>query len=185
MNSSVHIQQKNAARYAPVAILLHWLLAILIIAMIGIGWYMMSIERDPNSGWYFNLHKSIGILVAALVALRVIWRLGHKPPALPASVANWQATAAKATHYLLYLAMIAMPAVGILGALLTKKGIVFFGLEVPRLMAPNHDLAETFFGAHSVIAWILVGLIGLHVLAALKHAAIDKDGVFQRMWFAR
>jgi cytochrome b561 len=185
MNSFTQVEDASLARYTPLAIFLHWLLAVLIVAMIGVGWYMMSIEDEPGSDWYFNLHKSVGIVVAVLIVLRLAWRLGHRPHALPSSVARWQATASRATHWLLYLAMLAMPIAGFIGALLSKSGIVFFGWQVPRLMAENHDLSEIFFDAHSVIAWILVALIVLHVLAGLKHLVYDKDGVFQRMWLLK
>jgi cytochrome b561 len=171
--------------YAPIAVLLHWVLALLIIGMVGLGWYMMSIEEDPGSAWFFNLHKSIGLLIAGLVLLRLVWRLGHPPSRLPASVTPWQASASSVSHKLLYAAMVAMPLLGMTGSALSKKGLIFFGTPLPRIFEANHDLAEIFFDAHSVTAWILVALVSLHVLAALKHLLIDKDGVFQRMWFAK
>lgn len=170
--------------YASLAVLLHWALAVLIISMTGLGWYMMSIEEEPGSGWYFNLHKSVGILVIGLVLLRLVWRLGHKPAPLPAGIPAWQVKASKAGHWLLYGAMIAMPFFGIVGSLLTKRDLFFFGLPLPRVFEANHDLAEVFFEAHSVTTWILVALVAIHALAALKHLVIDKDGVFQRMWFS-
>jgi cytochrome b561 len=171
--------------YAPIAVLLHWALALLIISMMGLGWYMISIEDDPGSAWYFNLHKSIGLLIAGLVLKRLLWRLGHPPSRLPASVTPWQASASSVSHKLLYGAMLAMPLFGMVGAMLSKKGLIFFGTPLPRVFEANHDLAEIFFEAHSVTSWILVVLISLHALAALKHLLVDKDGVFQRMWFAR
>lgn len=171
--------------YAPLYVLLHWTLAVLIIGMVALGWYMTAIEDDPGSGWFFNLHKSIGLVIAGLVLLRLVWRLGHPPAPLSASVPPWQVSASRATHWLLYAAMIAMPTFGIIGALLSKKGIVFFGAALPRVFEANHDLAENFFNAHSFTSWILIALISVHVLAGLKHLVIDKDGVFQRMWFSR
>jgi cytochrome b561 len=171
--------------YTPLAVLLHWTLAVLITGMVALGWYMMEIEDDPGSAWFFNLHKSIGLVVAALVLLRLVWRLGHRPAPLPDSLPSWQAATARAIHWLLYAAMVAMPLSGLIGALLSKKGIVFFGTALPRVFEANHDLAEIFFEAHSLTAWILVALVSLHVLAGLKHLLIDRDGVFQRMGFAR
>jgi cytochrome b561 len=170
--------------YASTAVALHWLLAILLAGMIGVGWYMLSIEDEPGSGRFFTAHKSIGIVVLALVAWRLTWRLGHPPAPLPVSVPAWQARASKASHRLLYAAMLTMPLLGLAGATFSKSGIEFFGLSIPRAAAPNHDLAEAFFTAHSVVAWVLVALIALHVLAALKHLIVDRDGVFQRMWFS-
>lgn len=171
-------------RYSATAMALHWLLAVLLASMIGVGWYMVSIEDEPGSGQFFTLHKSVGLVVLALVIWRLTWRLTHPPAPLPASVPTWQKRTAKASHGLLYAAMIAMPLLGLTGASFSKNGIEFFGLAIPRALAPNHDLAEIFFTAHSVVAWILVALIGLHVLAALKHLLSDRDGVFQRMWFS-
>ena len=171
--------------YAPLAVLLHWTLAVLIIGMVALGWYMMEIEDDPGSIWFFNLHKSIGLVIAGLVLLRLVWRLGHPPEPLPASLPSWQVSASRATHWLLYAAMFAMPTFGIIGSLLSKKGIVFFGTTLPRVFEANHDLAEVFFDAHSFTTWLLVVLVAVHALAGLKHLVIDKDGVFQRMWFSR
>ena len=185
MQPNASTLSRASGNYTPLAILLHWTLAVLIIGMVALGWYMMDIEDDPGSAWYFNLHKSIGLVIAALVLLRLLWRLGHRPPALPASLPPWQAAASRAIHWLLYGAMAAMPLFGIIGALLSKKGIEFFGTPLPRVFEPNHDLAEVFFDAHGVTTWILLALVALHVLAGLKHLLIDKDGVFQRMWFAR
>ncbi len=184
MSTNAHTAPSKIHRYATTAMALHWLLAVLLVSMIGVGWYMMSIEDEPGSGKFFTLHKSIGLVVLALVVWRLTWRLGHPPAPLPASVPTWQKRASTASHRLLYAAMLAMPLLGLSGAALSKSGIEFFGLAVPRFAAPNHDLAEVFFTAHSVVAWVLVALIALHVLAALKHLLVDRDGVFQRMWFS-
>lgn len=183
MSTNAQPMPDTTRRYATTAVALHWLLAILLVGMIGVGWYMMSIEDEPGSDKFFTLHKSIGLVVLALVAWRLTWRLGHSPAPLPERVPAWQRRASKASHRLLYAAMIAMP-LGLSGAALSKRGIEFFGLSIPRVAAPNHDLAEAFFNAHSVVAWILVALIAIHVLAALKHLIVDRDGVFQRMWFS-
>ena len=184
MRTPTAIPTVTTRPYASLAVLLHWTLAVLIIGMVALGWYMMEIEDDPGSIWFFNLHKSIGLVIAGLVLLRLVWRLGHRPEPLPASLPSWQVNASLVTHWLLYAAMIAMPTFGIIGALLSEKGILFFGTTLPRVFEANHDLAETFFDAHSFTTWILVVLVSLHVLAGLKHLLVDKDGVFQRMWLS-
>ena len=184
MSTNPDTAPSKTSPYSSTAVALHWLLAILLVGMIGFGWYMMSIEDEPGSGKFFTLHKSTGLVVLALVAWRLAWRLGHPPAPLPLSVPAWQERASKASHRLLYATMIAMPLLGLSGATLSKSGIEFFGLSIPRFAAPNHDLAEAFFAAHSVVAWVLVALIALHVLAALKHLLVDREGVFQRMWFS-
>ena len=171
--------------YTRAAVYLHWTLALLLAAQIGLGWYMSAIEDEPGSGGYFALHKSTGLVIATLVVLRIFWRLTHPPQPLPASVPVWQRRLAAASHALLYAVMVLMPTTGYLGASYGKNAVPFFGLQTPRWAAPDHDLAERFFAVHSVLAWVLVGLVALHVLGALKHLVADRDGVFQRMWTAR
>ena len=169
--------------YDVISKLLHWILAILLIGLIGLGWYMMSIEDQSGSDWYFNLHKSFGLIAATLIFLRLIWRFTHESIPLPISVPRWQAIIARTIHWLLYVCMFLMPLTGFIGASFSKHGIAFFGLQLPSWVKQNHDIAEQFFDIHGIIAWILVTLVSLHILAALKHLFINKDGIFQRMWF--
>lgn len=170
--------------YTPTARMLHWGLALLLGGMVALGWYMMSIEKAPNSGWYFALHKSIGITIFGLVLLRMLWRVTHRPHDLPSSLPVWQRTLAGLTQSLLYVVMVVMPLTGLSGALLSKHGVSFFGIDLPH-PAQNHDLSEQLFAAHGVIVWILIGLVSLHVAGALKHLWIDRDDVFHRMWPAK
>ncbi|WP_426148412.1 cytochrome b [Polaromonas sp. DSR2-3-2] len=149
MQSSPSTSPPKPTPYAPLAMLLHWTLAVLITGMVALGWYMTEIEDDPGSAWFFNLHQSVGLVIAGLVLLRLVWRLGHTPAPLPASLPSWQVNMSRATHGLLYAAMVAMPVFGIIGSLLSDKGIVFFGTALPRVFEANHDLAEAFFEAHS------------------------------------
>ncbi len=171
--------------YSSIAVALHWIIAALIIFLLGLGWYMLSIEKQPGSRSLFDLHKSLGFTVFALVALRIIWRATHKPEGLPDSVPRWQAKISTLIHWALYLGLVAMPVSGYLGAAHQKRPPKFFGLDTPHWAVPNHDLAEQFFQVHSIIAWIMVALISLHILAGLKHLFLNKDHVFQRMWFRR
>jgi cytochrome b561 len=171
-------------RYGGPAIVLHWTLAPLLAVLLGLGWYMMSIEDEPGSDWYFDLHKSLGLVLFALVLSRMAWRVSHRPAPLPASVAPWEARISSLTHIALYACMFLMPIFGFLGASYSKAGVRFFGARLPSIGLPNHDIAERFFGIHSVLAWILVALIVLHAVAGLKHLLVDKDGVFQRMWLS-
>ncbi len=167
-------------RYSPPARILHWLVAPLLAAMAALGWYMMSIEKLPESGWYFNLHKSLGLVAISLTLLRLFWRLSHTPQPLPQRVPAWRTRLSTWTHRLFYLLMVAVPCAGILGALLSDDGLALFGIALPR-PAPNHDLSEVFFNIHGVLIWCLIGVVALHVAGALKHLLIDRDGVFRRM----
>lgn len=171
----------NDWKYGKMAVLLHWSIAVLIAVLLGLGWTMMAIEDDPGSKWYFDLHKSLGLLVLALIVLRIVWRLTHRPAPLPATLPRWQVKLSQWTQGALYLAMLAMPVLGLVGASFSKKGVAFFGIPLPSWAAPNHDTAEQFFGLHGTLAWVLVALIALHAIGGLKHLWVDKDTVFQRM----
>jgi cytochrome b561 len=170
-------------RYSRPALFLHWLVAILIVGLLGLGWYMMAIEKEPGSDWYFNLHRSLGLTVAGLVVLRVLWRLSHWPAELPDSVAFWEEKLSLATHWLLYACMVVMPLTGYLGASYNKSGVAFFGLKLPFWAANSRELSKLFFTIHATLVWVLVAAVVLHVLAGFKHLLVDKDKVFQRMWF--
>ncbi|HUG59949.1 MAG TPA: cytochrome b/b6 domain-containing protein, partial [Candidimonas sp.] len=122
---------EKAAQYSAFAIFLHWAMAILILGTIVLGWYMTSISDDPGSEWYFNLHKSIGIIIALLVLVRLAWRFGNTPAALPDTVPRWQAKASRAVHWMLYVCIVLMPILGLTGALFSRSGVIFFGLTVP------------------------------------------------------
>jgi cytochrome b561 len=168
--------------YAAPAVFLHWTIALLVVVQVVLGIYMMAIEEQPGSGWYFALHVSFGLTVAALVALRIGWRLGHRPAPLPASVPRWQVIAANLSHRLLYLLLVLMPVTGYLGRSWSEDGVAWFGLPLPAWATPSEALSEQWFGIHITIAWILLAVVAVHVAAALKHLLVDKDGVFLRMW---
>jgi len=174
---------KNNWHYDTISRYLHWIIALFIITMLCVGLYMVSIADQPESRVYFNLHKSFGLLFGALVLLRVIWRIKHNPAPLPTSVPQWQTKLAHLMHFLLYACIIVMPLTGFFGSSFGKHDIVFFGLPLPRWVTPNPDLTKLFFDIHVVVAWTLIVLISLHALAAFKHLIVDKDGVFQRMWW--
>jgi cytochrome b561 len=171
-------------RYSRTAVVLHWVLAVLITLTTVIGWRMMLIEHQPGSEQLFDLHKSIGLIIAAFVIARVLWRLSHRPEPLPGGP-NWNTRLADITHVLLYVLMILLPITGYLGASYSKAGVRWFGLATPQWARADHDLSEQYFTVHGVLLWSLVALLALHVVGALKHRLLDKDQVFQRMWFAR
>jgi cytochrome b561 len=181
----VNMQASTPWRYSTPAVFLHWVLAALIVFMACLGWYMMTVEREPSGPGLFALHRSIGLIVLTLVLLRVLWRVFHKPEPLPAGTPRWQAKLSHLVQWLLYVVMLALPITGILGSGHTKTGIAFFGYALPRWTPPDHDTAEQFFGWHSALVWITVGLLVLHVLGGLKHLLVDRDRVFQRMWPGR
>lgn len=182
-NHSFAATMSTGWRYSSIAIALHWLLAFLLTAMAALGWYMMTIEHEPEGPWYINIHKAFGLLVGVLVAFRLVWRLTHRPAALPASVKRLQARLAHGTQAMLYLLMVLMPLSGYLGSSFSKSGVHLFGMDLAQWAMLDHNNKKFFFNLHSVLIWVLVALLSVHVLGALKHLLLDKDGVFQRIGF--
>ena len=169
-------------RYSSIAILLHWLIAIGVFVMIGLGWYMTGIPKGtPDRAFWFNLHKSIGVTIGVLVLVRIWWRLTHLPPALPTSMPPWERTAARVSHGLLYACLIVMPLVGFLGSNFTKYGVKYFGLQVGPFFPENQALRDGLQEVHEITSFVLVAVVVVHILAAFKHLVLDKDNVFQRM----
>ena len=185
-DSAAAPQAGTPSRYTWQAIALHWLLAVLIIGMLWLGFSLEDIPRDtPARGYYVNLHKSFGVLVLLLVLLRMAWRATHKAPPLPAGMPRWQEQAAVWSHRLLYLCMLLQPLSGYLGSAFGKFGVKFFGIPLPQ-WAWESKPVQSFFGTiHGVVAVTLLVLVALHVAAALKHLLVDRDQVFQRMWPGR
>jgi cytochrome b561 len=173
-------------RYTRPAIVLHWLVAALVVGQFAWGWWMQEIPKSPPGvrADAFNLHKSVGLLLLALMGLRLAWRAGHPPPPLPAMPA-WQARAAQWTHGLLYGVLIAIPLCGYFGSVFSGYPVKFFGLALPAWGGKAPALKDAFGLAHLGLNWMLAGLVALHVGAALKHALVDRDGLLARMAIGR
>jgi cytochrome b561 len=171
-------------RYTKVAIALHWVLALGILLQIGLGFFLGEIPRgSPERSAWVNFHKSIGISLAALIVVRLAWRIKHQPPPLPGTMPAWERVAARASHALLYVSMIGMPLTGYVATNFSKFGIKFFGLvTLPPWGIDDKQVYAVFNTAHKVLALVFVGLILLHVAAALKHALFERDGIMRRMW---
>lgn len=174
-----------ANRYTPVAIVLHWLMALAIVGAFGVGVYMSDLPFSLTRVKLYNWHKWAGVTILALAALRLLWRLSHRPPADPPMPA-WQARAAHAVHWLLYAAFFAVPLTG--WAMSSAKGfpIVWFGvLPLPDFVPKDHDLGELLEEVHAALAWGLAALVLAHLGGALKHHFVDRDGLLARMSLRR
>ena len=159
---------------------LHWSMALLILAMLFIGVTMVaSVHMRPG---LINLHRPLGILILVLALLRLYNRLRHRPPPLPADLPAWQAWAATASHWLLYALMLAMPLIG--WAMLSAGGypiVLRGGVQLPAIVPHTPSLYALLRGAHSLLAYLLFATVLVHVGAALFHAWVRRDGVFQAM----
>lgn len=170
-------------RYTRTAILLHWLIAILLLGQFAFGWYLGEIPRGtPDRSYFVNLHKSTGMLLGLLILTRLAWRLTHAPPPLPESVPRWQQRMAAASHRLLYVCMVVMPLSGYVASNFSKWGVHFFNvIKLPPWGSDDKLVYAALNQTHKVTSWILLALVSLHVLAALKHLLIDRDGIVSRM----
>ena len=173
------------SRYSATAIALHWVLAVAIIGAFGMGLYMSDLPLSPTRLKLYNWHKWAGVTILALSALRLLWRLTHRPPAdLP--MPAWQARAAHAVHGLLYLTFFAVPLSGWAYSSAAGFPIVWFGvLPLPDFVPVDKALAHQLKELHEALAWGLALLVLAHLGAALKHHLIDKDGLLLRMMPAR
>jgi cytochrome b561 len=177
-------QGESAAstRYTGVAIALHWLIAVALIGQIAFGWFLETVPRgSPMRGFYVNLHKSTGLLLALLILARIAWRLWQRPPQLPAFLPSWERTAARWSHVGLYVCMLGMPLSGYVASNFSKYGVKFFNaITLPPWGVENAGVYAFFNTTHVVLSYLFVALIVVHILAALRHA-IRGDGVFRRM----
>ena len=169
--------------YTNVAVMLHWLIALLILANIAGGFYMASFPKtDPTHDETLFFHASIGTLIFALAVARLGWRITHTPAPLPSSVAPWQRAIAHALHWLLYGLMFVIPLIGYLHRLAGAHKVSFFGLgDLPVIIGRNEPFRVWTHNAHENLAWLLCAMLALHIAAALKHKVIDRDGVADRM----
>jgi cytochrome b561 len=171
----------SRARYTGAQIALHWLIAVAIIAMLGIGLYMVSLPKGlAFKSSLINFHKSLGMTVFLLVLIRIGVRVVAGRPPLPPMRA-WQRAAASMTQGLLYVAMIVMPLTGYLGSSFNKFGTRFWGIALPMWAWDDPGLRKVFFTVHTACAWVLIALIALHVAGALKHQLIDRDRLMERI----
>jgi len=174
--------QNEANPYTWQAMVLHWLLAVLIFAQIGIGWYIGGLPRGSTlKPWLLGLHESFGMLAGMLVLVRLWWRALNAPPPLPATVPGWQQKTAQVGHALLYACIVIMPLTGYASANFDQSPLLFFGCRIPQWGWPSRPLEKLFEDIHSAASNVLVALLVAHIAIALKHWLIDKDGVFQRM----
>ena len=196
---------KTFSQYNNISIFLHWLIAVGIVFMFILGWFMDTVPKDAaksstfdlfNMGlyvwelskevsprsFYFNLHKSVGISLFALIILRILWRLTHKPPALLDSMKTWEKKLATGAHHGLYFLMVATPLAGIIMSISSKYGIHWFGIKLVGGI-DNKASRELFYEFHEVFGLLILLILFFHIAGAFKHALVDKDGTLRRMWF--
>jgi cytochrome b561 len=194
---------QSIQRYTKTAIVLHWLIALLIIGMLALGLWMSELPKDapkvaefdlfdlglytvsmpePVSvrTFYFNLHKSCGLTLLALILLRVFWRVSHKAPEFPATMKVWEKKLSHAVHHSLYLLMLLVPVSGFVMSVYSKYGVAWFGTPLVNGL-DNPQMRDVFKEMHEITAWVLLVIAALHIAAAIKHKVVDRDEVMRRM----
>jgi len=179
----------ESASYTRTAKILHWLIAIAILAMLAIGWSFDFLPNGETKFFLFQLHKSIGITILLLSLVRLGWRLAHRAPPLPASMPAWEQKAAHIGHILLYVVMIGMPLSGWAMVSSSPRNIptILYGvLSWPHLpilstLDNKKEVSHMFSNIHGVTAYILAALVAGHAAAALKHHFIARDDILLRM----
>ncbi|MEN6544136.1 cytochrome b [Parvibaculum sp.] len=169
----------NVQPYSGVAKAFHWTLVVLVALMLYGGWTVEDLPKEERLG-VMQIHAGIGITVLVLMLARLLYRLRHPAPALPADLPRWQVIGSKAAHRGLYFFVILQPLIGLAIATTSKFNLQAFGV-LGLQIAPNeaiHDLAEEL---HEVNALIIAALVAVHAGAALYHHFIRHDSVLKRM----
>jgi cytochrome b561 len=176
----------NPSGYTSTAKLLHWLVAVAVLAQLALGFWMVQLPNTSGvQAQWFNLHKSIGITVGVVILLRLLWRLTHPAPPLPESIPAWQRTTAKIVHWSIYVCLVIIPVSGFIGSSVTKYPIRFFGTPLPRWAAESPAVKEICSRIHFAATVVLLLLIAAHVGKVLKHVLIDRDGTLSRMTWGK
>jgi cytochrome b561 len=177
------LSRSTPQTYTKVAMLLHWVMAVLILLNLSVGFFMESFANpSPQRNNVIFYHASIGILILTLALIRLGWRLTHRPPPLPESISRTQRAAAHGLHWTLYVLLLVQPISGYVHRMAGAHPVSFFGLfNLPVLIGKNEALRLLTDTIHDGGAIILAVLVAGHIAAALKHRYIEGDAVMQRM----
>lgn len=171
----------DRTQYGTTAKTFHWLIVVLLFVQYPIGWLMPDIHRGMKPGVGMTLHISFGIVILALIALRLVWRLTHRV-APESTLPRWQQVMSEGMHWLLYVLVLATTITGWLFASFRGWSVsLFFMMPLPMLSGDNAAAGKAIDGLHQVMEWSLLVAIGLHVVAALAHYFVYRDRVLHRM----
>lgn len=179
--------RNNAVRYGFVAQGLHWIIAALLVVQVTLAKIADELPVGLEKLALMARHKSFGITILALAAIRLAWRLIDRPPP-PPPMPRWQHTTSRLTHGAFYVLLFAMPVTGWLMSSASNYPVSWFGLvQLPDFVRPDEGLEHLLEEVHETLAKVLIALAILHVVAALKHQFIDRDGLLMRMlpWRSR
>lgn len=175
-------KEKNMQKYNPAIRVLHWAMALVILTLVAVGWYMTDLPKeDPNRMAIYGYHKAFGVLVLLLLAARVGSRLIFKAPALPDAIKPAERKLAHLGHFALYLLMLGVPLSGIIMSNAFGYPASFFGIPLPFIVEKNEELGKFFREIHGIVPYVLLGLVALHVAGVVKHKIVEKINLLTRM----
>ncbi|AWN48653.1 cytochrome B [Methylobacterium terrae] len=175
------IARVEQPRYNPVAQALHWITAILVLAVLPLAWIAVSLPASPAKGFYFQLHKSVGITILAIVALRILWRAWHPAPP-EVYVPRGLAVLGRINHWLLYLVFLLMPISGfVMSAAAGNTTQYFFLFPIPPFMEKNKAVQDLADQIHLAGQYAVYALVALHVAATAWHLIARRDALLDRM----
>ena len=175
--------KNTLSRFGLFSKLLHWLIAVLILGLIWLGWYMVDLTYYDR--WYnasLHYHKSLGILALALALFKLGWQQYTPAPGPVAGLKTWEKTGAKLMHYVLWGMMLLIPVTGYLISTSAGKPIQFFDwFAIPAVVDVDEELRELAIDVHFYLAYATLFLVAGHAGAALKHHFINRDDTLRRM----
>jgi cytochrome b561 len=168
--------------YPATSKLLHWLVAASVLTTAPVAIAMTRVDKGPTQDLLYNFHKSLGVLILLLMILRLINRLAVGAPIPEPGIEPWQKAVSSAVHTSLYVLLLAMPVVGYIANSAYGASTPFFGLfSLPMIIEKNEALATQLFTIHRWVGFLVIGLVVMHVGAALYHYFLRGDTVLQRM----
>ena len=175
--------KNTASRFGLVAKTFHWIIALLIIGLIALGWYMVTLTYYDR--WYntsLETHRALGLLVLVLALLNLCWRAYSRPPAFVPTIKPWERISARIAHITLFGMMLVIPATGYIISTSAGGPVSVFGwFEIPAVVAVGERYRDIAIKAHYYLAYGTALLIGVHAAAAFKHQFYDRDGTLKRM----
>lgn len=170
--------------YSPLFKILHWIIMLLFIIQYVLIYQADALPKgDPQKMGLMLWHKSLGFTLLWLGLIFVFWRIFNSRPSFPQIMTRWEIQLAKITHFLLYVILLVMPLSGTLMTMSSGRDLFWFGLKVPAVIGKNEWLGSLSHTIHTSLEYVIMALVGLHLLGALKHFVINKDNVLQRMLF--
>lgn len=171
-----------AGGYTSTAKTLHWIVAVLVIGLIAVGIGREFMPKGPERDFVTMLHKATGIVTLVLMLVRLGYRIANPPPPSEPGLASWKIGLSHATHWAIYAIVIVMPILGWVGSNALGRPVSMYGLfNLPTLVAENKPFGESVYDIHGLLGFTLLGLVVVHVAAALHHHFVLKDAVLARM----